>query len=101
VRRPIFQLTMTIALGQIRSLVNEDVPRGVVLADAAYGNDNDFREGLVLLRLSYAVGIQSSTTLWPPGMVPLAPPKGKMGRHGCCEEMNNSSHSPRKTSPCV
>jgi len=25
--------------------VNEDVPRGVVLADAAYGNDNGFREG--------------------------------------------------------
>ena len=69
------------ALDQIRSLVNEDVPRGVVLADAAYGNDNGFREGLVALDLFYAVGIQSSTTLWPPGVVPLPPqPKGKMGR---------------------
>jgi len=57
------------------------VPRAVVLADAGYGNDNDFREGLVSMGLSYAVGIQSSTTLWPPGLVPLAPlPKGKMGR---------------------
>jgi SRSO17 transposase len=52
-----------------------------VLADAAYGNDNGFREGLVALDLFYAVGIQSSTTLWPPGVVPLPPqPKGKMGR---------------------
>src|SRR5665213_3476737 len=65
-----FQTKPDIALEQIRSLVNEDVPRGVVLADAAYGNDNDFREGLVALGLSYAVGIQSSTTLWPPGIVP-------------------------------
>ncbi len=39
-----FQTKPDIALGQIRSLVNEDVPRGVVLADAAYGNDNGFRE---------------------------------------------------------
>jgi SRSO17 transposase len=77
----IFQTKPDIALTQIRSLVSEDVPRGVVLADAAYGNDNGFREGLVSLELSYAVGIQSSTTLWPPGMVPLPPqPKGKMGR---------------------
>jgi len=76
-----FQTKPDIALTQIRSLVSEDVPRGVVLADAAYGNDNGFREGLVSLELSYAVGIQSSTTLWPPGMVPLPPqPKGKMGR---------------------
>jgi SRSO17 transposase len=35
------------------------VPRGVVLADAAYGNDSGFREGLVSLEFFYAVGIQS------------------------------------------
>jgi SRSO17 transposase len=76
-----FQTKPNIALAQIRSLVNEDVPRGVVLADAAYGDDSEFREGLVSLDLSYAVGIKSTTTLWPPGIVPLPPrPKGKMGR---------------------
>ena len=76
-----FQTKPEIALGQIRSLVSEEVPRAVVLADAGYGNDNGFREGLVSLGLSYAVGIQSSTALWPPGIVPLPPlPKGKMGR---------------------
>ena len=46
-----FQTKPDIALGQIRSLVNEDVPRGVVLADAAYGDDGAFREGLVSLGL--------------------------------------------------
>ena len=76
-----FQTKPEIALGHIRSLVHENVPRGVVLADAAYGNDGGFREGLVSLELSYAVGIQSSTTLWAPGTAPLPPqPKGKMGR---------------------
>jgi SRSO17 transposase len=76
-----FQTKPEIALEQIRSLVAEEVPRGVILADAAYGDDSDFREGLEALDLSYAVGIQSSTTHWPPEMKPLPPrPKGKMGR---------------------
>jgi SRSO17 transposase len=76
-----FQTKPDMALAHIRSLVSEDVPRGVVLADAAYGNDNTFREGLEALGLSYVVGIQSSTSLWAPGTVPLPPPpKGKMGR---------------------
>jgi SRSO17 transposase len=76
-----FQTKPDIALAQIRSLVNEDVPRGVVLADAAYGDDCAFREGLLSLELCYAVGIKSSTTLWPPGIMPLPPqPKRKTGR---------------------
>src|ERR1700692_1260270 len=76
-----FQTKPDIALAQIRSLANEDVPRGVVLADAAYGDDSGFRDGLVGLGLCYAVGIKSATTLWPPGMVPRPPrPKGKTGR---------------------
>ena len=76
-----FQTKPDIALAQIRSLVNEDVPRGVVLADAAYGDDSGFREGLAALELCYAVGIKSTTTLWPPGITPLPPPpRGKRGR---------------------
>jgi SRSO17 transposase len=76
-----FQTKPDMALGHIRSLLNEDVPRGVVLADAAYGDDNAFREGLETLGLSYAVGIKSSTSLWPPGAMPLPPqPRSKTGR---------------------
>ena len=47
-------------------LVEEEVPRAPVLADAAYGNDNGFRDGLQRLSLEYAVGVQSSTSVWPP-----------------------------------
>ena len=76
-----FQTKPEIALEQIRSLVSEDVPRGVVLADAAYGDDNVFREGLESRGLTYAVGIKSATSLWPPGTMPLPPqPRGKTGR---------------------
>ena len=76
-----FQTKPDIALGQIRWLVKEDIPRGVVLAEAAYGNDNGFREGLKTLGLSYALGIQSSTSVWPPDAAPLPPQaRGRMGR---------------------
>src|SRR5271167_380217 len=71
-----FQTKPEIALDQIRMLVEEEVPRAVVLADAAYGNDTGFRDGLEELGLTYAVGIQSSTSVWPPGAAPL-PPKAR------------------------
>lgn len=76
-----FQTKPEMALAQIRSLVEEDVPRAPVLADAAYGNDNGFRDGLQQLGLEYAVGIQSSTSVWPPGFAPLpSQVGGVMGR---------------------
>jgi SRSO17 transposase len=50
-----------------------------VLADAGYGVDTAFRSGITTMGLSYIVGIQSSTSLWPPGMGPL-PPKAWSGR---------------------
>src|SRR5947209_1680688 len=55
------------------------IDAGFVLADAGYGNDTDFRDGITEIGLAYAVGIQSSTTLWPPGAEPL-PPKPWSGR---------------------
>ena len=76
-----FQTKPGIALTQIRSLVEEDVPRAPVLADAAYGNDNGFRDGLHELGLEYAVGVQSSTSVWPPSVAPLPPkPRSATGR---------------------
>lgn len=68
-----FQTKTEIALDQIRWLVQEEVPRAPVLADAAYGNDHGFRTELEKLQLQYVVGVQSSTTVWPPSIVPLPP----------------------------
>jgi SRSO17 transposase len=61
--------------------VEAQVPRGVVLADAAYGINTEFRDALSELGLPYVVGVQSSMTVWEPGKQPLpAKPRGKMGR---------------------
>jgi len=63
-----------IALEQLTAAVEQGVPAGVVLADAAYGNDSKFREGLEALGLEDIVGVQSTTTVWPEGDMPLAAP---------------------------
>jgi SRSO17 transposase len=66
-----FQTKPQIALDQIRTAVEAKVARGVVLADAGYGVDGQFRTGLAKLGLEYVVGVQSSMTVWKPGAAPL------------------------------
>jgi SRSO17 transposase len=66
-----FRTKPEIALAQIRQAVEDGVPVGPVLADAAYGNDSGFREGITKLGLSYAVGVQSSMSVWKPSECPL------------------------------
>lgn len=76
-----FQIKVDIALDQIRAAVAAKVPSGVVLTDAAYGMNTEFRDALTELKLQYVVGVQSSMTVWEPGKQPLAAkPRGKMGR---------------------
>jgi SRSO17 transposase len=68
-----FKTKPDIALEQIRAAIAQGIPRGTVLADAAYGNNAAFRESLTALNLTYALAIQSNTCVWGPGEKPLAP----------------------------
>ncbi|MSV27982.1 MAG: transposase [Bryobacterales bacterium] len=81
-----FQTKPEIALDQIRAAVTSEVTRRVVLADAAYGINTAFREGLTELELQYAVGLQSTMTVWESGQQPLpAKQRGATGRPpNCC-----------------
>jgi SRSO17 transposase len=74
-----FRTKPQIALAQIRRALADGVPTGVVLADAGYGIDTEFRTSVTALDLLYVVGVQASTSLWPPGTGPL-PPKPWRGR---------------------
>ena len=76
----IFQTKLEIALGQIRQAIADGIPQGTVLADPAYGNDTGFRQAVAGLELSYVLGIQSTTSVWPPGTQPLPPVPWKGGR---------------------
>lgn len=71
-----------IALAQLQAGCERDVTRGVVLADAGYGNNTAFRDGLDALGLKYVVGVNPSTNIWAPGVKPLAPKPKVSGARG-------------------
>jgi SRSO17 transposase len=60
-----FRTKIEMAIDQIRHAVAAGLPRGIVLADAAYGGARRFRDALRDLALSYALGIESNTTVVP------------------------------------
>jgi SRSO17 transposase len=74
-----FRTKPEIALSQIEAALRAGVAPGVVLADAAYGGNGAFRARLTALGLTYAVGVLSTLSVWPPGVEPL-PPKRRGGR---------------------
>src|SRR5512134_2778986 len=74
-----FRTKPQIALAQIRRALADGVPPGIILGDAGYGIDTDFRLALSELALVYVLGVQSSLGVWPPGCGPL-PPKPWSGR---------------------
>jgi len=92
-----FQTKLEIALSQIRQAIADGIPRGTVLADPAYGNDTGFRQAVAKLELSYVLGIQSTTTVWPPGTQPLPAPeysgRGRPAKRG----RRDAEHAPQST----
>jgi SRSO17 transposase len=75
----VFQTKPQMALDQLRAAMAAGIDAEVALLDAGYGNDTDLRDGITEMGLPYVVGIQSSTSLWPPGVEPL-PAKQWSGR---------------------
>jgi SRSO17 transposase len=90
-----FQTKPEIALEQIRQAIEEQVPVGVVLADAGYGKGTEFRTALTQRRLQYIVGIESNATVWGPGQHPLPAPPRKPGRGAPPKRLQRSTdHQP-------
>ena len=75
----IFKTKPQIALDQIKAALAAGVARGIVLGDAGYGVDGAFRSGVTANGLTYAVGVQSTLSVWRPDAEPL-PPKPWSGR---------------------
>jgi SRSO17 transposase len=77
----VFQSRQEIALDQLRLMIEEDVARAPVVADVAYGDDQQFREGLEEMGLAYCVEIQPSTAVCLPAFTtPLSQSPKKAGR---------------------
>ena len=98
----VFRTKPAIALQQIRRALADGVPPGVVLGDAGYGVDTDFRTALTALTLPYVLGVQCTIGVWPPGRGPLAPkPWSGRGRPPKLRRRDpgRTSPSPPRSSP--
>ena len=69
----LFATKPQISLTQIRQAKQAGMPGDVVAADAGYGDDTGYRDGITALGLRYVVGIKPETTVWAPGTGPLPP----------------------------
>jgi len=63
-KKTVFKTKHELALGMLKRAVKQRLPRGIVLADAAYGTSVAFRDGVRKLHLNYAVGVDPKTTVW-------------------------------------
>ena len=82
-----------IAAAQIRAAVAAHVPRGVVLGDAAYGDDCALRDDLSEQGLIYALGIRPLTAVWWGTHQPAPPPAAARGRPRV-RVVRDAAHSP-------
>ena len=75
----VFRTKPELAMQQIEAALAAGYPRGVVLADAAYGDETAWRERLAGQGLTYAVGVRPATTVWWGDHQPLSR-RGGSGR---------------------
>lgn len=59
-----FQTKGEMARAQIAAALKAGIPRGVVLADAAYGDETNFRDWLIEQQCDYVLGVRANTTVW-------------------------------------
>jgi SRSO17 transposase len=59
-----FRTKPELALELLDQLLEWGLRRQPVLADAGYGNNSEFRQGLVSRGLQYMVGVESTTAVW-------------------------------------
>lgn len=69
-----FKTKSELALQMMDRAIEDEVPRGVVLADEAYGNSNEFRAEVTKRELEYGVAVNSNTGVW------VVDRKGGLGR---------------------
>lgn len=60
----VFRTKPELALSMIRRAVEDELPRGIVLADTGYGNSCAFRTEVRELGLDYAVAVDPQTKVW-------------------------------------
>lgn len=83
-----------IALGQIEAALAAAIPRGVLLADAAYGDEAEFRDQLSQWELRYALGVKPATAVWWGAHQPAQPPSASSRGRPRMRLVRDAAHQP-------
>lgn len=89
-----FRAKWEIALEALDDMLEEELPRAPVVADAGYGDTTAFREGITARGLSYVCGVKGETTVWPPGEGPLPPRRGRKRGRPATRVRRSATHQP-------
>jgi SRSO17 transposase len=60
-----FRTKPELALKTVCCAARDGLPRGVLLADAGYGNSSDFHAKVRAEGFDYAIAVESTTKVWP------------------------------------
>ena len=70
-----------VALNLLEKALEAGIPKRPLLADAAFGDSREFRDGVQALGIDYAVAISRNTVVWAPGVDPAVKRRtAKVGR---------------------
>jgi SRSO17 transposase len=69
----VFKRKWELALGLLDDTLGWGLPPRLMIADAAYGDSTEFRDGLELRGCRYLVGLSGIHLVWPPGSHPRRP----------------------------
>jgi SRSO17 transposase len=86
-----FRTKTAMALEQIDQALAVGVAPGIVLADAAYGTETDWRDQLSQRGLLYMVGVRANTSVWWGPYQPVAPSPGGRPR---TRTVRDADHAP-------
>jgi SRSO17 transposase len=94
IRKPlIHNINFAVCPCTANSGLADGVPPGVILGDAGYGIDTDFRLAVSEPALVYVLGVQSSLGVWPRAAARCRPSHGpaRDGHPGCGAGMPSTS----------
>ncbi len=75
-----FRTKATLARAQIERALKAGIPGGIVLGDAWYGTESDFRDWLTRKALWYVLAVRTNTAVWWGKHQPAATKPATMGR---------------------
>jgi len=90
-----FRTKGEIARAEIEAALAAGIARGVVLADAGYGDETDFRDWLTAQGLHYVMGVRSGTSVWWGRHQPAqAPPARRCRGRPRTRAIRDAKHQP-------